>query len=1465
MQAKKTNKMRQFSSLLNEHWKRKQRLKGCWQSVKRGAKLQFKLNLKKRRVFIKSRSWHKESQQQRALALFGSKLAVKRSLDETNVKITRSTSSFNHQSNEEVKIRKKLFESEQEMTNHLLNGDRKSLKMSSSQDEIVFKGAGFSKLRCCFMCSYLIIALILLLSTCDSSRAEQMVIQSDPRPTIYSGQVSFGLLLSAHSSLGSELSSSASYQVKSVLAFEDQNYPITTTPMDTTTTATTSANNSSPPLSLMPSAMEEATTPMMPLMSNLSFASLLDGNGRLINNDKGRALQMLVSETETETGTETIRGEESKKVELKSRKNRQIFDRAAMIQRRQQQQQLAQMKAAAAAAASSNSISPVDSGLCSQVNANALFAGMGAIWASHQANLVGDSHLNIGTYVYDSCNDLDIGQRQSVRIVSNLNAFQQTTCESPRGAPISLTIAHGDNQLRAIQLLTSFRVPVITTKEHFDLEDFNLLSQDQKRFLFSTAPSSRHLAVGALKFSKRIVTRSTLSHNLPNHSYKSSSKNGLIIVSNNLPGRFINFLKELIPQHVNYEFRLTGQPIDNIKSLDALEENFKSSSTSESRISTQSILAPTSTLLTTHSTDRESSRKSSTTDELNESSFSDNNNKQGRRKRDDSSGEDESEEVSNADGRMLSPTILMFITPSEAIDLVTRLRNDLAEVSRYYSLIVTTREDISPALKTIFHRGGSRLCSGKAFYTISPKPDDISEFSRYFRDTVQVEGDQSDHPLINEFAKYQSSTKITADLDEISTEPIIKAVWTAAAAFKNVHKRRCGSLVSSASSSSQQTGNIYNIKANEAGSGGEHGLGHELGANSATSLAGQGGGTTISGRVMNGRQSSKSPHQECMVKMNKEMAFLVQKELKKLDVIINSTGLQSLDDRRLKFDNSNELMTNKFSIKYINKECEITEIGEFMGMSQSALRLNEGMLHKSLESTLPDPWPIRATPPPSTPAPVSVPSSTNSKGQSTAATSDSPTSANADLSSKDPNSGESGSGQSSEISSPSESGDPSSVNGPSQTKSKLQSINDEDLDSDGKSSNMGGDDDEARAESDSKSGERASAELEPIESPAAPQQTSKTRTSKRSRLTAASELNRKLSTRHNKANGAHSHGARSKLRKKQVAAPVTAMGGRGIIPGVTDTEPVTTSSDQNNDNNSDRSTSATTKINNNSPGGDLEHQYQNYNFPTVKPMRKLKSFTTTEGTKLEDWLPSTGVPTNPGLSYSNNNNNKLMNFIQPTRVPTTLSSSSLSTRLHDDEQVDSGGSTIGTSLDLKMRGTTEAPVFSTLPESGGNTDLDAPAIKSQTRYAKSTKSTVTAEIATNSATSNGSKPLEVAATTSAETTDYVTSPSISKNSFDSHSSTSVTPLTRQSSSNLNFADQIRPVLLNESTNSRIVHDRDGISRLNHFKDLTSSPIPLDGSSSLQRPENSRYVDQIDYLGSSFKSSSDSTKDSQTQR
>lgn len=1310
MQAKNTNKVRQFSSLLNEHWKRKQRLKGCqseWPEKNSTSPLRWI-----------SRSLNEFS-------IVGSELSQKRSL----IDIMRTTPSSLLES-------LKAPEDELEMNPNYCLADLNQI---------------LARQRC-FARSYLVcfaLIMLLVISTSSLRIGGQQIIQSDPRPTIYSGQVSFGLLLSAHSSKDPDVTTSASYQVQSILASEDPDYqPEGSSQMGTMTTSANSS--SSPPTTPMPPMLP------LPLPTSLNY-SLLDGQ---LNADSSQII------------AETISGEESRNVEAKSRKNRQIFDRAAMLQRRQQQhqqqqQQALQFKAASAASATT----PIDASVCSTVNPNALYAGMGAIWASHQANLVGDSHLAVGTYVYDSCNDLDIGQRQSVRIVSNLNAFQQTTCESPRGAPISLTIAHGDNQLRAIQLLTSFRVPVITTREHFDLEDYNELSLDQRKYLFTTAPSSRHLAVGALRFTKLIVKRSTSSPKLLNRSYQRSSKNGLIVISRNLPSRFIAYLSEVIPRFVNYEMMLTNQPIDHIRSLDSLESVLVkgASSTSESRLSSQTVSAPSSS--DSDSDSDSDSNKPPSSDKTDQAS------QRRRRKRDDSS-DDDSDSVSDSDGKMLSPTILMFITPSEALDLVTRLRNDLAEVSRYYSLIVTTREDISPALQTIFHRGGSRLCSGKAFYTISPKPNDINEFNRYFKDTVQMEGESSDHPLICEFAKHQSGLqsrkqKLALDLDDISTEPVIKAVWSAAAAFKSVHKKECSALVNSSPAS-----NLYE----SAGPG-------ETGLNSASASSGSSGG-----RVMSSRQSGKSAHSECMVKMNKNMATLVQRALRKLDVVINSTGLQSLDGFRIKFDDVNELMTNDFSIKYINKECDITEIGRYTGERSSALKIEEDALSKSLESTLPDPWPIRPPPVPSTPAP-SIPAAT-SKTSTAAEASSTPI---GDSTNKDSSStvGDSGGGNS-DVNTPNESGETGSGRG----KRKLQSINDEGADSESSSKPMA-EDDEASAESDSKSVERPSADMEAIEGSSAK------RPSKRSRLTAASEqIDRQMSRRNKPEEKQKSASSLSSKKKRLMAAPVTAMGGRGIMPGVTDTEPV--------GGDSDRATSATTKV---SSTGEQEITHHPSNFPTTtKPMRKLKPFPSNEGTTLEDWLPMTKIPTA---------GSKLLSTIQPTRVPTVISGSSLSTRLHDDEQVDSGSTASGSS-DLKTKGTTEAPVFSTLPESGGNADLEAP-VKSQTRVPKSTK------------TSNG-KPLEVSATT--EASDYVTSSSISKKSFDTHS-TSLAP--SRSLNNFNFVDQIH--MINQTTNPRSVHDSgadiDSLNRHNYFKDLNSSPVPIGSTStSSQRPENLRYTDQM---------------------
>jgi len=1252
MQAKNTNKVRQFSSLLNEHWKRKQRLK---RSSTRCQQTELSQPGKCKSLHLLGAS---EVLGQRDQIVSGSKEEEEKTRGDVAARkvasLARKLAAF-----ESIQIR---------APEAIRSSPRGTSGWRGSQS-----GGGLASLG---RLTQLLLPLLLLVAQfAPDARVDgqTLMIQSDPRPTIYSGQVSFGLLLSAHSSLGAELSTSASHQVNSMLALEEQAARPTSTlaPAGASLTRSTRAA----------AALDSLSAPVEP-----------PGGGQP---SPGNQLE----------GAESLEGEESRLEadssggwssgrRAREKSKRQIFERAHGQYRRQQQQQAQTNKLSG----SRTQLAPIESGMCSQVNPNALYAGMGAIWASHQANLVGDSHLAIGTYVYDSCNDLDVGQRQSVRIVSNLNAFQQTTCESPRGSPISLTIAHGDNQLRAIQLLTSFRVPVITTKEHFALEDYNQLTREQKRFLFTTAPSSRHLAVGALRFTKRIVSRFASSPKLPNQFYKMSSKNGLIVISRNLPARFIAYLTEMIPNHVNYEMLQSNQPIDQIRSVAALESILIKSqggslSSGESRLVGKRV--------------KHDSRQ--------------------RRNLDDSdpSGDSASDDQSGAetdDSKMLSPTILMFITPSEAIDLVTRLRNDLAEVSKYYSLIVTTREDISPALKTIFHRGGARLCSGKAFYTISPKPDEISEFSRYFRDTVQMEGETSDHPLICEFSKFQSSSKISADLDDISAEPVIKAVWSAAAAFKSVHRRECASLTGAA-----QTSNVY-----RGGGSGSSADGARTGGHSETE---QPGGGEQAGRVISGRQSNKSAHAECLVKMNKNMSNLVQRALKRLDVTINSTGLQALDGFRIKFDDMNELMTNKFSIKYINKECEITELGQYSGFKDSSLRLDEETLVKSLESTMPDPWPVTVTPSPPEPgAPATKAAATVAETSQTSneSSKDSPTSADG----PDSSAGETGDSP------------PASSGGRGRRKPKAEPASDE----------SGGE------EESGNDGDKTS---EPPK-----------RTSKRSK---PSESSDRLSKR------------RLGPRKGQLAAaPLTAMGGRDILPGLTDTDVGATT---------DRTASVS---------GENESQ------PTTSQSMLTDVTQRPSARKSKAQSTSTGSPSDSGSQAKASER-------QTTKMPNFLATNP--TRHHDDEQVDSDG---GRSVDLRTRGTTQAPVYTTLPESGGNADLELPS-KPIDRAVKQT----------TPSGGSSTKALETAAAT--DTTDFVTSPSVSKSQYNQAKlSTHLYPMTSGYSYNKRTLDADQPTNQSEdlqpTTNRQGSADHMEATGANNLRDLNSSPVPLIPTA---RPENIR--------------------------
>lgn len=1100
--------------------------------------------------------------------------------------------------------------------------------------------------------------LLARLFMCVDGQSSQ---RSDPRPTIYSGQMSFGLLLSAHSSAGSELTSSASHQVKAIFALGDTKPTVGLNRSDSIArrSAITQAGN----------AQLEPST-LAPLATNV---------------DERESLDLAASDFDDPS---------TRSLEPRQHNRRQIF-------------QMHQPKMA-----------PQNEGQCSQVNPNALYAGMGAIWASHQANLVGDTKVPIGAYVYDSCNDLDVGQRQSVRIVSNLNAFQQTTCESPRGSPISLTIAHGDNQMKAIQLLTSFRVPVISTKEHFALEDYSMLSTDQRRFLFATAPSSRHMALGALRFSKMIVAKSASSAKLHNQLYKTSSRNALIVISRNLPTRFIAYLREIIPAGGNYETIQSSQPIDQIRSIESLESILvKSRQTTPTSGSTTSETRRVSLVVQSVNTPKPTDPISGVESKL------------VARRSDESSPGIEYDLAGDQDNfKMLSPTILMFITPAEAIDLITRLRNDLADVSRYYSLIVATREDITPALKTIFQRGGSRLCSGKAFYTISPKSDDISEFNHYFRDTVKFEGDKSDHPLISEYANYQSSSRINSDLDDTSAEPVIKAVWAAAAAFKQVHKRECGSLLNSATSSMGST---------EVPKG-------ELASN-AQAASDDPNSSSERIKTLKGRNSAsaniKSAHSECMLKLSKNMSQLVQRTLKRLDVTINSTGLHSLDGFKIKFDESNELIGNKFSIKHIDKECDIEDIGEFAGLKDSALTIDERILEKSLESTLPDPWPLSA-----------LSSSTQPDPNSSTSSSNSPESANfnslADF------------GPSKESSESAEATPGITDNG----MSKSESPSTADL---GPKQTTPGDETGPSGGDDESGNETSAIESSPDSRGLSRQQRA---SKKKWKSDATSSMDQ--DEQNNKIV--------KNLRVTTVPSVTTTLGARRMVPGVSDFAGLITDQPTTTRPNFSRPTYSTA----------TQRLKSTDSRATTSTMRILKPFPSQAGTQVQDWLPSS----------------------EPTTLPPKPEVSTFMTTLKQSSGYSS----------------TQTP-FSTLPESGGNTDLDIPA-RSTIRKAKSSD-----------------RILDFAAST--DTSDFVTASTNSKNTYKSEQtrvatsfpstspySISMSPIGRQgfgsdpsrldvlttelpTQSLMNFSSDLNPTTLYPD-------HKQSTGGFNFLKDLNFSPVPL---------------------------------------
>lgn len=1094
----------------------------------------------------------------------------------------------------------------------------------------------------------------------NQQASSQQQATGDPRPTIYSGQISIGLLLSAHSSSTMELASSASQQVRTFFALQETNENRTSNESNT---------DYKPPPGLSIGASETSKQVDGSLIMERPY----------INDE--------VSYMEGEHMNTSYR-----------RRKRQLFDSSTRQSNNQR---------STAQEANNNG---ANSQLCSQVNLNALYAGMGAIWASHQANLVAGSQSLIGTYVYDSCNDLNVGQRQSVRIVSNLNAFQQTTCESPRGSPISLTIAHGDNQLRAIQLLTSFKVPVISTKEHFALEEYQQLSRDQRKYLFATAPSSRHLALGALKFAKRIVAKSSGSPKLLNQFHKLSSRNGLVIVSRNLPTRFMGFLSETVPNLVNYEFLQTSQPIEQVSSIQGLESllmkrNSAAGSSGASSASggpAASESRPNPEISPMPSLERRSDMGGGG-DELSMGG---------------DSGSDSLEEINM---KMISPTILMFITTAEAIDLITRLRNDLADVSKYYSLIVVTREDITPALRTIFSRGGSRLCSGKAFYTISPKPDDMVEFSRYFRDTVQIEGESSEHPLICEFAKQRSSSRLAHDIDDVSAEPVIKAVWTAAAAFMQVHRRECGAYLNNgAQSSSSATSTSANLYAKNPASNNNP---KEEATNNQDSAA-----RNLKGRQSNSQTgqasaaSGKSAHSECMFKMSKSMTQLVQRTLKRLDVTINSTGLQSLDGFRVKFDDMNELISNKFSIRHINKECEIEEIGQYTGLKESSLRLDDSALAKSLESTLPDAWPLgsSSSTPSSGGTSTGASSSTDSTANSSAGNSnfndatspsgvDSASSsgsgaAKETASSSDPsNSSEGGSDGGQNAMAGGSLGEQPASTTHKQSRKRRPAIIREDLSHDPNEGSW------REPEPENNEGENNPDNNNQDQSLATSihDRIARHRPNKRSRsdsLEAHSLANVVVPVR--KLSADESTTRKPKGRLSPVMTTTHVGGARKF--GLSDQPTTTTESSTELHANDQQMT-----------GGSNQQAAS-----TTRPGRKLKPFPTTAGTKLKDWLPNEHpMTTTTTITSRQPNEMTTIGPIGSSSSPIAGGKSKVVVMMANHGQsnhvVGKNHNKIAHHPSLtNTRAPSTSYVGSTLPESGGNTDLEIPAARSTPRSGK---------------------------------------------------------------------------------------------------------------------------------------------------
>ncbi|XP_025017435.1 uncharacterized protein LOC107366253 isoform X2 [Tetranychus urticae] len=119
-----------------------------------------------------------------------------------------------------------------------------------------------------------------------------------------------------------------------------------------------------------------------------------------------------------------------------------------------------------------NSHQSLTPGQCSdQVNLSAVRSAMAAIWAIHQINVNQNaSQLKLGLYLYDTCSDESISERQTVRILSHLDDIQSKTCLKDRESPLIGAISSGKLYRSTLNLFTSFQVPIITTQEQDPME-----------------------------------------------------------------------------------------------------------------------------------------------------------------------------------------------------------------------------------------------------------------------------------------------------------------------------------------------------------------------------------------------------------------------------------------------------------------------------------------------------------------------------------------------------------------------------------------------------------------------------------------------------------------------------------------------------------------------------------------------------------------------------------------------------------------------------------------------------------------------------------------------------------------------------------------------------------------------------------------------------------------------------------